>query len=76
VSLNALASANVINIKLSTECNYLKILYSFLPFPSTLQLRASFGLLNNQPPFLSILLLSILSLPFYGDHHIPPPTIC
>jgi hypothetical protein len=24
-------------------------------FPSALQLRVSFGLLNNQPPFLSIL---------------------
>jgi hypothetical protein len=36
----------------------------------------SFGLLNNQPPFSSILLFSILSLPFYGDHYIPPPTIC
>jgi hypothetical protein len=28
---------------------------SFLSFPSALQLRVSFGLLNNQPPFLPVL---------------------
>jgi hypothetical protein len=49
---------------------------SLLSFPLALQLRVSFGLLNNQPPFFSTLLLSILSLPVYGDHHMPPPTIC
>jgi hypothetical protein len=39
---------------------------SFLPsFPSALQLRVSFGLLNNQPPFFSILHLSSPTFHFH-----------
>jgi hypothetical protein len=39
---------------------------SFLPsFPSVLQLRVSFGLLNNLPPFFSILHLSSPSFHFH-----------
>jgi hypothetical protein len=45
-------------------------------FSSALELRVSFGLLNNLPPFFSIHLSSpILSLSFYGAHHVHPPTI-
>jgi hypothetical protein len=42
----------------------LKYFYSLPSFPSALQLRVSFGLLNNLPPFFSILHLSSSSFHF------------
>jgi hypothetical protein len=42
------------------------VIPSFLPsFPSALQLKVSFGLLNNLPPFFSILHLSSPSFHFH-----------
>jgi hypothetical protein len=42
-----------------SKCHFFMCLFlNLLPsFPSALQLRVSFGLLNNQPPFLSVLRL-------------------
>jgi hypothetical protein len=38
--------------------SWVKLLLKLYSFPSALQLRVSFGLLNNLPPFFSILHLS------------------
>jgi hypothetical protein len=49
---------NVLKYQSKRERNFenpLEIMQTFLPsFPSALQLRVSFGVLNNLPPFLSI----------------------
>jgi hypothetical protein len=58
--------------KATTGRNFLSIFFLFfLPsFPSALQLKVSFGLLNNQPPFFDVMVDGCL-----GKRHFPLPVL-